>query len=57
MEKTPRLGKIEGKKRRGWQRIDSVIDTMSMSLGEVQQTVRGRRAWSIVVQEVTNSQM
>ena len=45
LEKTLLLGKIEGKRRRGWHRmrwLDSITDLMDMNLNELQETVKGR---------------
>ena len=59
MEKTLILGKMEGKRRRGQQRmrwLDSIINSMNMNLGKFQETVRDREAWHAVVHGVTNSQ-
>ena len=56
--KTLMLGKIEGKMRRGQQRmrwLDSITDSMDMNLGKLQERVRDREAWHAVVREVTNS--
>ena len=42
------LGKIEGRRRRGWQRIiwfDGIIDPMDMSLSKLRETVKDREAW------------
>ena len=58
MEKTLTLGKIEGKRRRGWQRmklLDSIIDSMDMNLSKLQETVKDREAWPAAVHEVTES--
>ena len=58
MEKTLTLGKIEGKRRRGWQRmklLDSIIDSMDMNLSKLQETVKDREAWPATVHEVTES--
>ena len=52
------LRKIEGKRRRGRQRIrslDSIIDSMDMNLNELQKTVKDREAWRAAVHEVTDS--
>ena len=57
-EKTLMLGKIEGRRRRGQQRIrwlDAITDSMDMGLGRLQQLVMDREAWRSVVQGVTKS--
>ena len=58
LEKTLRLGKIEGKRRRGWQRmkwLDSITGLMDINLSQLQEIVQDRGAWSAVVQGVTES--
>ena len=59
VEKSLMLGKTEGRRRRGWQRmrwLDGMPDAMDMNLGKLRKMVRDREAWCATVHGVAKSQ-
>ena len=60
LEQTLMLAKIEGRRRRGRQRmscLDGITNAMDMNLGKLRETVRDRKAWCATAHGVTKSQM
>ena len=59
LEKTLMLGKIDGRRRRGQQRmrwLDAITDSVDMNLDKLQEMVRDRKAWHAAAYGVTKSQ-
>ena len=59
MEKTLMLGKMEGRRRRGWQKtkwLNGLIDSTDVSLSKLREMVKNREAWCAAVHGVTKSQ-
>ena len=60
LEKTLMLGKTEGKRRRGWQRmrwLENITNSMDMNLGKFREILRNREAWCAAEHGVTKNRM
>ena len=60
LEKSLVLGKIEGRRRRGHQRmrwLDSITDAMDINLGKLREMVRDREAWSATIHGIARSRI
>ena len=60
LEKTLMLGRIKGRRRRGWQRmrwLDGITDFMGMSLSKLQEMVKDREALRAAIHEITKSRI
>ena len=60
LEKTLMVGKIEGRRRRGQQRmrwLDDIIDSIDMSFSKLREVIKDREAWCAAFHEVTKSQI
>ena len=58
LEKTLMLGKVEGRRRRGWQWmrwLDGITDSMDMNLSKLQKMVKDREAWHVAVHGVSKN--
>ena len=59
LKKTLMLGKIEGRRRRGWQRmrwLDGITDSKDMNLSKLQEMVKDREAWHTTVHGIAKNQ-